>query len=118
VQNTISPKVYIVGRSQPAADRIIKECQTLNKDGKVEFLQANVTELAEVDRVCREIEKKESKVNLIVQTQGNLTLAGRNGMDYIFFLLHKALLYPIPKYCVTDLYDPQNPQKASTANSP
>jgi NADP-dependent 3-hydroxy acid dehydrogenase YdfG len=92
VQNTISPKVYIVGRSAPAAERIIKECQTLNKDGKVEFLQANVTELAEVDRVCKEIEKKEEKINLVVQTQGNLTLAGRNGMDISCSLLHIPFL--------------------------
>lgn len=79
MQNTISPRVYIVGRSAPAAERIIEECKAINKDGKVEFLQANVTELAEVDRVCKEIEKKETKINLIVQTQGNLTLAGRLG---------------------------------------
>ncbi|TVY91062.1 Oxidoreductase, partial [Lachnellula willkommii] len=90
VQNTISPKVYIVGRSAPAAERIIEECKAINKDGKVEFLQANVTELAEVDRVCKEIEKKETKINLIVQTQGNLTLAGRlespEGIDRKFTL--------------------------------
>ncbi|KAF4625754.1 hypothetical protein G7Y89_g12411 [Cudoniella acicularis] len=90
VQNTISPRVYIVGRSAPAAERIIKECKELNKDGKVEFLKANVTELAEVDRVCKEIEKKEEKINLIVQTQGNLTLAGRQespeGIDRKFTL--------------------------------
>lgn len=42
-----------------------------------------MTELAEVDRVCKEIEKRERKVNLIVQTQGNLTLAGRIGTKYI-----------------------------------
>ncbi|TVY25261.1 Oxidoreductase [Lachnellula hyalina] len=90
VQNTISPKVYIVGRSAPAAERIIEECKAINKDGNVEFLQANVTELSEVDRVCKEIEKKESKINLIVQTQGNLTLAGRlespEGIDRKFTL--------------------------------
>ncbi|TVY37478.1 Oxidoreductase [Lachnellula subtilissima] len=84
VQNTISPKVYIVGRSAPAAERIIEECKAINKDGNVEFLQANVTELAEVDRVCKEIEKKESKINLIVQTQGNLTLAGRLGRSHSY----------------------------------
>lgn len=71
--------MYLVGRNATAADRIIKECEWLNKDGKVEFLQADVTELKEVDRVCKEIEKREKKINLIVQTQGNLTLNGRNG---------------------------------------
>ncbi|KAG9231317.1 hypothetical protein BJ875DRAFT_123238 [Amylocarpus encephaloides] len=78
VQNTISPRVYIVGRSAPAAERIIEECKSLNADGKVEFIPANVTELAEVDRVCQEIENREKKINLLVQSQGNLTFAGRN----------------------------------------
>jgi NADP-dependent 3-hydroxy acid dehydrogenase YdfG len=68
-----------VGRNSTAADRIIKECKELNKEGKVEFLKADVTELKEVDRVCKEIQQREKKINLIVQTQGNLNLDGRNG---------------------------------------
>ena len=79
VENTISPRVYLVGRSEQAAERIINECKALNKDGKVEFFKADVTALAEVDRVCKEIEKREKKVNLLVQTQGNLNLRGRDG---------------------------------------
>lgn len=80
VQHTVSPRVYLVGRNAEAADRIIKECEALNKDGKVEFLKADVTELKEVDRVCKEIDKKEKGINLLVQTQGNLNLRGRDGM--------------------------------------
>jgi NADP-dependent 3-hydroxy acid dehydrogenase YdfG len=68
-----------VGRNATAADRIIEECKKLNKDGKVEFLKADVTELKEVDRVCEEIQKREKKINIIIQTQGNLTLNDRNG---------------------------------------
>jgi NADP-dependent 3-hydroxy acid dehydrogenase YdfG len=79
VRSTVSPRVYLVGRNASAADRIITECRTLNKDGKVEFLKADVTELKEVDRVCEQIQKREKKINLLVQTQGNLTLNGRNG---------------------------------------
>lgn len=82
MSNTISPRVYIVGRSLPAAERIIAECKTLNESGKVEFLKADVSELAEVDRVCGEIKRREGKegrINLLVQSQGNLTLAGRQG---------------------------------------
>lgn len=68
-----------MGRNNAAAERIIKECGELNQEGKVEFLKADVTELKEVDRVCKEIQNKEKKINLIVQTQGNLNLDGRNG---------------------------------------
>ncbi|TAQ88230.1 hypothetical protein B7494_g3465 [Chlorociboria aeruginascens] len=90
VQNTISPRVYIVGRSAPAAERIIKECEVLNKDGQVSFLKADVSELGEVDRVCELISKKESKINLLVQSQGNMNLRGRDenpeGLDRKFTL--------------------------------
>jgi len=79
VQNTVSPRVYLVGRNATAADRIIKECGELNKEGKVEFLKADVSELKDVDRVCKEIQQREKKINLLVQTQGNLNLNGRNG---------------------------------------
>ncbi|KAF8849452.1 hypothetical protein BDZ45DRAFT_235504 [Acephala macrosclerotiorum] len=90
VKNTISPRVYLVGRNASAADRIIEECHGLNKDGKVEFIKADVTELAEVDRVCKEIQKKEKSINLLLQTQGNLNLRGRDesseGLDRKFTL--------------------------------
>ena len=91
VRNTISPHVYIVGRNQSAADRIIKECEGFNKDGKVEFIKADVSELAEVDRVCKEIIKKEKHINLLVQSQGNLNLRGRDGM------LHPAPISQSPQ---------------------
>ena len=74
--------MYIVGRNQDAANRIIKECAALNKDGKVEFIKADVSELAEVDRVCKEIKEKEKHINLLVQTQGNLNLRGRDGLSH------------------------------------
>lgn len=90
VQNSVSPRVYFVGRSSSAAERIIQECKELNKDGKVEFLKADVSELKEVDRVCREILKKEGHLNLLVQTQGNLNLRGHDlspeGIDRKFSL--------------------------------
>lgn len=78
VQNSVSPRVYFVGRSSSAAERIIQECAVLNKDSKVEFLKADVSELKEVDRVCGEILKKEKHLNLLVQTQGNLNLRGHD----------------------------------------
>ena len=79
MKNSISPHVYIVGRNASAAERIINECKALNADGRVEFLKADVSELQEVDRICAEILKKEPKLNLLVQTQGNLNLRGRDG---------------------------------------
>jgi short-subunit dehydrogenase len=71
--------VYLVGRNASAADRIIEECKSLNKDGKVVFIKADVSELKEVDRVCTEIKDKEDHLNLIYQTQSNFNLRGRDG---------------------------------------
>jgi hypothetical protein len=95
VKNTVSPKVYIVGRNASAADRIISECKTLNADSNVEFLKGDVSELKEVDRICAEIKKKEAKLNLIVQTQGNLNLRGRDGWS-------PSALILLPTYLVCD----------------
>ena len=80
IKNTVSPRVYLVGRSSEAAERIITECKALNKDGNVEFIKADVSELRDVDRVCKEIESREKSINLIVQTQGNLNMRNRDGV--------------------------------------
>lgn len=80
VQNAVSPRVYLVGRNESAANRIIEDCKALNKDGKVEFIKADVSELKEVDRVCKEIQQREKHINLLYQSQGNLNFRGRDGM--------------------------------------
>ena len=99
VRNTISPHVYIVGRNQNAADRIIKECEALNRDGKVEFIKADVSEQAEVDRVCKEIIKKEKHINLLVQSQGNLNLRGRDGKSHLVPISQSHKLYIFTNLC-------------------
>lgn len=92
MKNTISPRVYIVGRNASAAERIINECKTLNSDSRVEFLKGDVSELREVDRICAEIKKKETKLNLVVQTQGNLNLRGRDGpCPNVFYCLSPTI---------------------------
>jgi NADP-dependent 3-hydroxy acid dehydrogenase YdfG len=65
------PRVYIVGRSEEAAERIIKECQQLNPGGKFEFIKADVSHLKSVDDVCRQIKSKESSINLLFESQGS-----------------------------------------------
>ena len=54
----------------------------MNKEGRVDFLKADVTELSEVDRICQEVKSREKHINLLVQTQGNLNLKGRDGEDF------------------------------------
>lgn len=66
------PRAYIIGRSQEAADRIIKECEQLNPNGKFEFMKADVSLLKTVDDVCRQIKSKETTINILFETQGSM----------------------------------------------
>ncbi|KAI0382114.1 putative short-chain dehydrogenases/reductase [Hypomontagnella monticulosa] len=71
----LKPKVYIVGRSQEAADRIIAECKETNPEGTFEFIKADVSLLKSVDDVCRQIKRKETAINLLFESQGSMGFA-------------------------------------------
>lgn len=67
------PRIYIVGRSEQSAKRVIAECQSLNKDGEYNFIRGDVSLIRVVDDICREISSKEPVINLLFQSQGTLT---------------------------------------------
>ena len=67
-----NPRVYLVGRSQEAANRIVAECQSLNPNGYFEFIKADISALKNVDDVCRQLKAKESAINLLFQSQGSM----------------------------------------------
>lgn len=69
-----NPRIYLVGRSQDAADRIIPECVKINPDGQYIFIQSDVSLLKNVCRVCEQILSKEESINLLFQTQGGLQM--------------------------------------------
>jgi NADP-dependent 3-hydroxy acid dehydrogenase YdfG len=66
------PRVYIVGRSQNAADKIIDECTQLSPDGQFEFIQSDISLLKNVDKVCLQIKRKEAAINILFQSQGTM----------------------------------------------
>ena len=43
------PRVYIVGRSQEAGERVVAECQALNPEGTFVFLQRETSLMRKVD---------------------------------------------------------------------
>ncbi len=51
-------KVYIVGRSQEAADRIIADCKKDSPEGEFIFIKADVSLLKNVDEVSQQIKSK------------------------------------------------------------
>ena len=70
--HAVKPRVYIVGRSREAGERIVKECQALNAEGTFVFLQKEMQLMRNVDEVCEDIERKEEGVNLLVLSVGTL----------------------------------------------
>ncbi|KAF3927687.1 hypothetical protein ABW21_db0203585 [Orbilia brochopaga] len=72
-----SPRVYFMGRSQSSADRIISSLKPLNPDGHLEFIQCDASLLKNVDEASRKFSEKEKELNLLVMSQGFLTLEGR-----------------------------------------
>lgn len=65
------PRVYLVGRSQESADRIIAECEQLSPEGRFEFIKADIGLLKGVDEVCRHIRAKEPAINILFESQGS-----------------------------------------------
>jgi NAD(P)-dependent dehydrogenase (short-subunit alcohol dehydrogenase family) len=66
------PRVYFIGRSQEAGDRIAAECKALNSDGEYIFVKADTSLIRNVDDICRDIEANEKSVNLLFLSTGSL----------------------------------------------
>ena len=69
---TRQPRIYFIGRSQEAGDRITAECKALNKEGEYAFIKADVSLMKVVDDICRDIKAKEQAINLLFQCQGTM----------------------------------------------
>ncbi|KAJ5143517.1 uncharacterized protein N7515_002304 [Penicillium bovifimosum] len=81
VSSAVSPRVYLVGRSETRASKIIEDLRALNPDGHISFIKGDVSRLQEVDQACKTIQAKEEKVNLLVLSAGVLTVKGRDETD-------------------------------------
>ena len=79
VKHTVSPRVYIVGRSEEAANKIKEDVQKLNDQANIHFIKTDASLLRNVDSACKDIQAKENKVNILVLSSGYLTLKGREG---------------------------------------
>ncbi|KAH3912270.1 hypothetical protein HBH56_123970 [Parastagonospora nodorum] len=90
VRNTISPRLYLIGRNQTEATKIIEELKTINASSEISFIQKDVSLLKNVDEACQDIKAKEKQVNLLFMTCGYVTFQGRTetpeGLDKKFAL--------------------------------
>jgi len=71
------PKAYIVGRSERKGQKIVDELREINPEGKVIFMQKDISILRNVDEICEEIMQMEEKINCLFLTAGYMTLKGR-----------------------------------------
>jgi hypothetical protein len=55
------------------------EFQGLNPESQINFIQSDVAQLRNVDKVCEEIKAKEDKINLLFLSAGIMTMKGRDG---------------------------------------
>ncbi|KAJ5665465.1 uncharacterized protein N7477_007913 [Penicillium maclennaniae] len=74
-QHTRQPRIYFIGRSQQAADEILKQLENINVDGRYEFIKADVSLLNVVDEVCSKIREKETRIDVLFQSQGTLDIS-------------------------------------------
>ncbi|KAJ5860167.1 uncharacterized protein N7529_007477 [Penicillium soppii] len=81
VKYAVSPRVYLVGRSETRASKIIEDLRALNPDGQISFIKSDVSRLHEVDLACKDIQAKEEKINLLILSPGILTTKGRDETD-------------------------------------
>jgi hypothetical protein len=71
------PTAYFVGRSQPAADRILGELKTINSNGTYTFIQSDISLVKNVDAVCAQVLENESFINVLIMSQATFLF----GMD-------------------------------------
>ncbi|GAB7338087.1 hypothetical protein MBLNU457_4452t1 [Dothideomycetes sp. NU457] len=63
-------RIYIVGRNELAANKIISECKQSGSTAEFTFFAYDVSLLRNVDIVCDAIKQKEKCINVLVQSQG------------------------------------------------
>lgn len=86
VRHAVAPRVYFVGRDRANGERVGAELANLNPEGEYHFRIADVSLLANVDEVCREIKCKERVINLLFMSCGT-TIMGI-GTFFFFFSWH------------------------------
>jgi NAD(P)-dependent dehydrogenase (short-subunit alcohol dehydrogenase family) len=77
--------IFIVGRNREAAGKILSDLAAPDDDYNRQFIAADVSLMANIEKTTREIASRYRKVNLLVLTPGILSMKGRNetkeGMD-------------------------------------
>lgn len=71
-----APTFYVIGRSATHFVALKTKIQSLNPTCKIIFLEAEMSLLEEVDRVCKQILNAESKLDYLYMSPGLMPLNG------------------------------------------
>ncbi|KAF7548035.1 hypothetical protein G7Z17_g7316 [Cylindrodendrum hubeiense] len=71
-KHTLKPRIYFIGRSQEAGDRLQQELKRLNPEGTYNFIKTDMSLLKNVDAVCADIKSKEKAINVLFMSQGTV----------------------------------------------
>ncbi|KAF4956526.1 hypothetical protein FGADI_3805 [Fusarium gaditjirri] len=82
-KHTAQPKIYYIGRSQEAGDRLQNELKELNSKGEYVFIKKDMSLLKNVDEVCRDIKSKERVLNVLFLSQGTLRIDTDEGLPLV-----------------------------------
>jgi NADP-dependent 3-hydroxy acid dehydrogenase YdfG len=78
-KNANGPRAYIIGRSREKASHLIANLKVSNPMGTFIFMEAQISLIKEVDKICEEIQKLERHVDILCMSPGYLSLGGRHG---------------------------------------
>lgn len=74
-QFTDQPTIYIVGRNEAAGTRIVQEMKESNPKGSYEFIRCDASQLHEVDKVFKDLQAREKKIDLLFLTIGGIAFS-------------------------------------------
>lgn len=89
-RHTPKPRIYIIGRSQEACNRLDADLKQVNPAGQYVFIRSDVSLLRNVDDVCRQISSKETAINVLFMSQGTLNFNKKTeeGLSYLMGLTY------------------------------
>jgi NAD(P)-dependent dehydrogenase (short-subunit alcohol dehydrogenase family) len=79
VSHLAGATIYVVGRSETSFAKELRQLRSLNSGVRIHFIEADVSLLREVDRVCQRVLAAETRVDLLFMTQGFIPLGGLDG---------------------------------------
>ena len=100
-KHAAQPRVYIIGRSQEAGERIAAECRGLNPAGTFIFLQRETSLMRKVDELCKELASKEPVINLLFLSVGTLQIGMSESICFsvcLFVCSHRATIYILSSF--------------------